>query len=398
MKSTLVGFWFLAPLLVSVTGVHSQTKTPTTASDLAGTSWQLVKFQGSDGTTLRPDDKGKYTITFEADGHVSARIDCNRGRGTWKSAGSSQLEFDSLALTRAFCPSGSLQDQIAKQWQNVRSYTLKDGHLFLALMADGGIYEYEPLSPPGSTGGVVKGTAAYRERMALPSTAVFEATLEDISKADAPAEVLGRVRTEEPGDPPIHFEIPYDASRIDPSHRYAVRARILVDNKLLFTTDRQYPVLTEGYGNGVELMLQRVSASGTAAGEIAGTGTPPGPPTSAAHLENTYWRLIRLEDQPVTGISKEREPYFILNSETGRVSGSGGCNRMTGSYKLDRDHLSFSQMASTMMACIKGMDTEKEFLKALNEVSKWKITGQHLQLSNASGNMVAILEARPNMK
>jgi hypothetical protein len=28
----------------------------------------------------------------------------------------------------------------------VRSYTIKDAHLFLALMADGGIYEFEPLA------------------------------------------------------------------------------------------------------------------------------------------------------------------------------------------------------------------------------------------------------------
>lgn len=78
MKSTGVGFWFLAILLVSVTSMHSQTKISNMASDLAGTSWRLVKFQGSDGTTLMPDDKGRYAITFEADGHVSARIDCNR--------------------------------------------------------------------------------------------------------------------------------------------------------------------------------------------------------------------------------------------------------------------------------------------------------------------------------
>jgi hypothetical protein len=30
------------------------------ATDLAGTSWQLVKFQSSDGKTLTPDDKAKY--------------------------------------------------------------------------------------------------------------------------------------------------------------------------------------------------------------------------------------------------------------------------------------------------------------------------------------------------
>jgi len=43
------------------------------------------------------------------------------------------------------CPPGSLNDQIAKNWKFVRSYTIKDGHLFLSLMADGGIYEFEPV-------------------------------------------------------------------------------------------------------------------------------------------------------------------------------------------------------------------------------------------------------------
>jgi len=37
------------------------------------------------------------------------------------------------------------RDHIVKQWGNIRSYVIKEGHLFLALMADGGIYEFEPV-------------------------------------------------------------------------------------------------------------------------------------------------------------------------------------------------------------------------------------------------------------
>jgi para-nitrobenzyl esterase len=73
------------------------------------------------------------------------RIDCNRGRGTWKSSGPNQLQFGPLALTRAKCPPESLHDRIVKDWGAVRSYLIKDGHLFLSLMADGGTYEYEPM-------------------------------------------------------------------------------------------------------------------------------------------------------------------------------------------------------------------------------------------------------------
>ena len=126
----------------------AQAQTPSTAasSPLEGTSWQLVRFQGGDGATKTPDDRTKYTIAFAANGQLTARIDCNRGRGGWKSSGPSQLELGPMALTRALCPEGSLHDQIVKQWSFVRSYVIKDGHLFLALMADGGTYEFEPVS------------------------------------------------------------------------------------------------------------------------------------------------------------------------------------------------------------------------------------------------------------
>jgi para-nitrobenzyl esterase len=115
-------------------------------ADLTGTSWRLVKFQGSDDKTLLPQDRSRYTMSFSSEGRVSVRIDCNRGHATWKSGGANQIQFGPLALTRAMCPPAPLNDRIPKDWEYVRSYTLKHGHLFLSLMADGGIYEFEPLA------------------------------------------------------------------------------------------------------------------------------------------------------------------------------------------------------------------------------------------------------------
>lgn len=115
------------------------------AGSLAGTSWRLVKFQGGDGTVLTPDDGSKYTLAFSSGGIVSARIDCNRASGSWKSSGRNQIEFGPLAITRAMCPPGSLHDRIVNHWPYFRSYMIRDGHLFLSLAADGGVYEYEPV-------------------------------------------------------------------------------------------------------------------------------------------------------------------------------------------------------------------------------------------------------------
>lgn len=112
---------------------------------LAGVIWQLVKFQGGDGKVLTPAGE-KYTLEFGADGRVRARIACNRGMGSFKTDGNSQIEFGPMAVTRAMCPPGAMDmhDQVLKQLSNIRSYVIKDGRLFLSLMADAGIYEFEP--------------------------------------------------------------------------------------------------------------------------------------------------------------------------------------------------------------------------------------------------------------
>jgi heat shock protein HslJ len=111
-------------------------------------------------------------------------------------------------------------------------------------------------------------------------------------------------------------------------------------------------------------------------------------------LEGTEWRLARLGDVPITSASPQREAYFSLAADTHRVSGSGGCNRLMGSYQLDGDALTFGQMATTMMACPSGMDTERTFLNTLSSVRKWKIAGQQLDLLDADGKVLAHFESR----
>jgi uncharacterized lipoprotein YbaY len=111
----------------------------------------------------------------------------------------------------------------------------------------------------------VTGTALYRERIALPPDAVFEATLEDVSRADANAEIIGRARLDNPGQPPFAFTIRYDTARIDPLHRYSVRARITHADRLLFITDQTNPVITAGAGSTVSLVLRMISSTAQAA-------------------------------------------------------------------------------------------------------------------------------------
>jgi para-nitrobenzyl esterase len=116
LLSLVVLAWFTgACQTASPAAAGAQAPRPSTSPALEGTSWQLVAFQGGDDTTLTPDERAKYTIEFGSRGQLTARLDCNRGRGTWTSSGPSQIQFGPLILMRAACPAGSLHDQIVKQ-------------------------------------------------------------------------------------------------------------------------------------------------------------------------------------------------------------------------------------------------------------------------------------------
>jgi len=122
-------------------------------SPLAGTEWRLVEIQSMDDAvgTARPDDPARYTMRLDRGGTVTMRLNCNRANGTWSvepgaDGSSGRFAFGPLAVTRAMCPAPSLDERIAAQAGYFRSYLLKDGRLYLSLMADGGIFVWEPLA------------------------------------------------------------------------------------------------------------------------------------------------------------------------------------------------------------------------------------------------------------
>jgi heat shock protein HslJ len=118
---------------------------------LGGSSWTLVRFQSSDDAvgSMVPPNVERYTLAFEPDGALALQLDCNRARGQWRATPSSPesgaLELTGGAMTRAMCQPGAMDTQIARDLGRIRSYTFRGGHLFLALEADGGTYEFEAM-------------------------------------------------------------------------------------------------------------------------------------------------------------------------------------------------------------------------------------------------------------
>jgi putative lipoprotein len=115
---------------------------------------------------------------------------------------------------------------------------------------------------PNPTGvAMVTGNVTYRERIALPPGARVTVRLLDVSRADAPAEVLAEQVIVPTTQVPVPFSLQYDPARIDARHRYSVGARIEVEGKLWFVSDTHNGVITEGGPSEVDVVVRRVPGS-----------------------------------------------------------------------------------------------------------------------------------------
>ena len=117
-------------------------------------------------------------------------------------------------------------------------------------------------------------------------------------------------------------------------------------------------------------------------------------------LENTTWVMTYLGDVPVRKTDwLLMKPILIFSPGVRRMSGSGGCNKVTGDYKLSGDQLTFGEtMVITAIHCSSRLvEMEDSFLEALQHVKHWKIEEQQLILVDAEAKQLARFEATPKL-
>jgi heat shock protein HslJ len=108
-------------------------------------------------------------------------------------------------------------------------------------------------------------------------------------------------------------------------------------------------------------------------------------------LTGTQWNFTTVDDTTVTGIMR---PAFILfDSSKLNTSGSSGCNRMMGNYKLENGKLSVGPLSTTRMACDEpSTKIENQIIKMLEEVDGYEIKQEVLSLKQGA-KVRAILKA-----
>ncbi len=131
------------------------------------------------------------------------------------------------------------------------------GVLALAACVPGNVVATKPAGPDVAAPAVT-GSVTSLQNSALPPTAVLEVQLQDVSLADAPAEVISTRTIETKGRQlPIRYVLAYDPEKINQAHRYSMRATIKDGDKLLFTSTQAYPVITNGApARNIEIVVE----------------------------------------------------------------------------------------------------------------------------------------------
>lgn len=148
---------------------------------------------------------------------------------------------------------------------------------------------------------------------------------------------------------------------------------------------------TAAHGDGTALPPAHLAERSS----VAGPGKNGCARVDPVELENTHWKLTRLDGRAVVVGEGQGEPHLVLRPERQEATGLGGCNRLFGGYRLEGGRIRFSGIATTRMSCPAGMEIEGEFLRALAEAETWKISGPELDLFDGGGEPVARFAAPP---
>ena len=130
---------------------------------------------------------------------------------------------------------------------------------------------------------------------------------------------------------------------------------------------------TPKYRNLIALVV--LTLAGASAGIAQGTATP-------ARLTGGDWVVQSIGGLSVDGDRRAR----IAIAAGGRVTGSGGCNRLMGRTDINGESITFGAIATTRMACAPAvMQQDRKLLDALAATRSYRIADAMLTLHDTSG-------------
>jgi putative lipoprotein len=223
------------------------------------------------------------------------------------------------------------------------------------------------------------GEVTYRERIALPDTAVLSIELIDLALPDRP-----RLAVSAPtgaGQVPLAFTLTFEDSLILPQHDYVLNAEIRAGD-LRFRNTEPFSVTPLAQTEPVLIVTNLVAQ-----------GEPPSSEPAAEPqnlpLLNTTWEATAIGEMPVPpGVE-----ITLLIEDDMRAGGSGGCNSFFSQATITEDSFAIGEVARTQRSCFYERNTlEQSYFDALKAAVTWVVEGDRLTLLDTTAKPTVTFE------
>ena len=224
------------------------------------------------------------------------------------------------------------------------------------------------------------GEVTYRERIALPESAVLSIELIDLALPDRP-----RLSVSAPtgaGQVPLAFTLTFEDSLILPQHDYAVNAEINAGD-VRFRNTEPFPVTPLAQTEPVVIVTNLVAQA-----QVQPSSEPVAAPQDLPLL-NITWQATTIGETPVPpGV----EVTLQIGSDM-RAGGVGGCNSYFSQATITEDSFAIGEIARTQRSCFYERNMlEQSYFDALKAAVSWAIDNDTLSLLDSAGKPTVIFE------
>ena len=210
----------------------------------------------------------------------------------------------------------------------------------------------------------IEGSASWDGSDPVPRGAMLEVDLIDMSRGGT-AQVLSRMRFKAGNATPLDFDLHYDADLVRPGDPYALAARVVVGDEVVYRSVTAVPVFRTFQKDTPQITLHKVTP-------VVSSGTPVG----------DRWGLVSIGGKDVVGFTR----VYITFETDGRAHGSFGCNRFKSTYTLDGEKLEFKRFNSTQKGCTTRVaEQERSVKSAIRRSLTYERSGETLRLLDVAG-------------
>ncbi|WP_292729529.1 META domain-containing protein [Methanoculleus sp.] len=348
----------------------------------AGTSWTLASLAGEDGALIPVLDGTTVTVAFDTDGNVGGSAGCNHYSADY-TVDSASLSIGPAVRTEMYCsePPGIMkqEDRYLALLANVTSYRVEGGERLVLVDREGAdllVFEEvvrTPDLPFVGTDWVLESYSTGGDAVSSPVNGTkITANFDD-------GNVTGNAGCNHYGG-----EYSLDGANLSISSLYSTlmycetpgvmeqegRFMSHLANVSSYRVESDRLVLTDETGTDLLFFVQAPAV-------------PPAP------LAGTEWTLesYSQDGETVSSLIVGTTVTATFSPE-GKVTGSAGCNAYGAGYLLDGAKITIEPPISTKMNCNDPegvMGQENTYLNLLPSVSSYRVEGNHLVLSDATG-------------